>query len=297
MEERIIDKEDPRKIKVTKNAAGGISGATDELAEGAPSEEEELLLDLPEEFEDEDLIGLAPSQLKKELERRKKEAEEALAECERLTAEGEHALSSRDFGRAEPFFAQALLYDPESRRAAEGLWRARTKDLSEPGRLYEREIAEEFARSGEETKRFVREKLGETFAAERAECEAEAGPLREKVRGAQKERRSAFVANRNYYRWRLSVFVGLFCVFCIAMSVVGSFIVRTTQMTPVILTIAFGALALLDLIPIVFFSRKFVVAERLCKENEKLSSTEDGARLFELEERLGILALLLDNEA
>ncbi len=294
MEERLMD--DPRKIKVKRNAVGGVEDATDELA---PEEEVEIDLSeeeliLPEEL-DEDLIGLAPSQLEKELERRKKEAEEAAAERDKLLSEGEELLKKQKYGDAEPLFSQALVYDPDCTRAREAIWLCRTRNFTQTDPLYEREYAEEFAEEDPAVKGILREKLGEKLKEERDAFEEEAAPLREKVRGVQRERRGAFLANRNYYRGRLLVFVAIFCAFVIAMSICGAQIVHVRVNTPVYLAIAFGALALLDLIPIIFLSRKFVVAQRLVKENETLSSTEDGARLEELETALETLALYLED--
>ncbi len=293
MEERIID--DPRKIKIKRNAAGGIEDATDDLAP-----DEEMEIEFPEEIEipeelDEDLIGLAPSQLEKELARRKKEAEEAATERDKLLAAGEERLKKGKYEEAEPLFAQALVYDPACVRAKEAAWICRTKNFTETDPLYNSEYAEEFSMTDPETKKFLREKVGSRLEAEKRAFEEEAAPLREKVRGAQKERRGAFLANRNYYRWRLLVFGAIFCAFVVATSICGAQIVHVRNDLPLYLVIAFGALALLDLIPIIFFSRKYVVAQRLVSDNEKLSSTEDGARLEELETALETLSLYLED--
>ncbi len=295
MEERLMD--DPRKIKVKRNAVGGVEDATDALAPDGEEVEIDVSEDivLPEEELDEDLIGLAPSQLEKELERRKKEAEEAAAERDKLLAAAEERLKKEKYKDAEALFSQALVYDADCLRAKEGVWICRTRNYTETERLYDRGYAEEFSASDPEVKNVLRGKLGERLEEERKAAEAEAAPLRKKVRAAQRERRSAFIANRNYYRWRLLVFVAIFCAFVVAMSICGSQIVHVRENTPAYLTIAFGALALLDLIPIVILSRKFVVAQRLVSENEKLSSTEEGAKLEELEEDLEILSLYLDD--
>lgn len=296
MEERLMD--DPRKIKVKRNAVGGVEDATDALAPDGEEVEidvsEEIVL--PEGELDEDLIGLAPSQLEKELARRKKEAEEAAAERDRLLAAGEALLKKQKYGEAEPLFSQALVYDADCARAKEAVWICRTRGFTDTEELYRREYAEEFAEADGAVKALVRKELGERLASEKAEYEREAAPLREKVRGAQKERRSAFIANRNYYRGRLLVFGMIFFALVIAMSICGAQIVHVRGNTPVYLVIAFGALALLDLIPVLIFSRKFVVAQRLVRDNEKLSSTEEGARLEELEGAIEMLSLYLEDD-
>lgn len=291
MEERIID--DPRKIKVKRNASGGVEDATDDLAAEQPEgEEEELLIDLPEEY-DEDLVGLSPSQLEEALARRKKEEEEARAEHDRLLALGEEALSRGEYSDAEPLFRQALLYDGASLAAQRGLFASLTENFKTLEPLYEEENVNAFSAAEEETKAYVRERAGDRFREERARAEEEAAPLRERVTAAQQERRRAFRDNRNYYRLRLGLFGGIFFLMIFAVAVSGQFIVRVNDLTPVIVVSVFAALALVALVPTVIYLRKFVVAQRLCRENEILSSTEEGARLEELEAKLEALAILL----
>ncbi len=296
MEERIID--DPRKIKVKRNGAGGIEDATDELAPDAgEGAEEELELTLPEEeFEDEDLIGLAPSQLAKELERREKEAEEMRAERDRLLAEAERAAKREDYEGAEPFYAQALLYDGESEAAKRGIWICRTRNFTQTEPLFRRTVAAEFAAADGETREFVLSKIGETLRMDRDETERQAAPLRERVHGAQEKRRGAFRDNRNYYLVRFCVFAAVFVLFALAAGISATFIVRTQGIVPIVLAAAFGGIALIGLAVAFLFSRKLVVAQRLVRDNEKLSSTEEGAQLARLEERLELLELLLDGE-
>lgn len=293
MEERIID--DPRKISVKKTAAGGIQDATDALApEGETVGEEDIELELPpEEFEDEDLIGLAPSELKKALEKREKEAAEARAERDRLIAEGDRAFEAGDFGEAEPFYAQALVYDEENVSAQEKIWACRTHGFCEAELMLNRKSASEFADAPEEVRGYVLGKIGETFEEARRAAEEEAAPLREKVGAAQKERREAFAANRNYYRTPFLVFTAVLLGLVLAAGVSAVFIVRTQSIAPLVLTLVFAGLAVADLIPFFLSMRRLVVAERLVRTNEKLSSTGDGARLAGLEERLECLAMIL----
>lgn len=296
MEERIID--DPRKIKVKKNAVGGIEDVTDELApETQEFAEEEIELTLPgEEFEDEDLIGLAPSQLKKELERREKEAAEARAERDRLLSEGDSRFKAGDYEGAEPFFAQALVYDADCRAAKEGVWTCRTRNFSQIELLFNRKTAVELAESDDVTRAFVLKHAGAELEAERKAAEEEAAPLREKVHSAQAGRRGAFLDNRNYYLMRFAVFAFLFVLFAIAAGVSATFIVRTQGIVPLVLVAVFGVIAFAALAVAFVYLRKLVVAQRLVSANEKLSSTEDGAHLARLEERLEVLSLLIDGE-
>lgn len=298
MEERIVD--DPRKIKVKRNAAGGVEDATDALAaeEGEAAAEEELLLELPEGVDelDEDLIGLAPSRLERELERRKKEAAEMAAERDKLLQSADALYKKGQYRDAEPLYAQAVVIDPSCEEAERALWLCRTEDLKSAKRLSDPAIAEEFSAAGDGVRALVLNALGAKLKAERDALEQKAAPLRERVKSAQSERRTAFIANRNYYRVRLLIWVAVLCVLVIATCICGSQIVHVRGNTPAYLTIAFGALALLDLIPVIFCTRKYVVAQRFVSENEKLDSTEDGAALAEMEEKLNAYALLLERE-
>lgn len=297
MEERIIDKDDARKIRVKRDGEGGIRDAEDELApENTEETEEEYLLDLPEGEYDEDLVGLSPSELEQELEKRRKEAEEAAAERDKLLALARSALTKGDYAAAEPLFAQALLYDPESKEAGEGLWTARTRNFSDLDVLLGEEAEEDFSRANDAAKAFVRERVRAPFMEQRKEAEDRAAPLREKVDAAREERRGAFRANRSYYVLRLSLLLAALGLMLIAAAVSASYIVRTLSILPVVLTAVFGALSVILLVPIVLLARKVVVAQRLCRENERLSSTEDGAALEALEEKLQALSLYLGDE-
>lgn len=299
MEERIIDKDELRKIKVKKNAAGGVEDVTEETLEGTENvAEDEVTLELPdlEEYEDEDLVGLSPSQLKRELERREKAAADARAERDRLLEEGERLLKNGKFEEAKPFFAQAALYDPECARANQAIWICHTEDFGNLEPLYELDLAREFAEADDETKKFVRRKVRESLEADRALYLEEAAPLREQVEKGQRERRSAFLKNRNYYFVRFSVFMAAFALMLIAAGVSAYFIVRTNTMIPIILVGVFGALALVLFAVAVVFSRKLLVAQRLCGQNEKLTSTDDGERLDYLLKRLECLSIILDDE-
>ena len=295
MEERIIDKDESRKIKVKRNAVGGIEDATDELAPEA------VTLELPEEEIEvheleEDLIGLAPSALEQEMKRREKAAEEARVERDKLLAEAERLLAKKKYENAEPFFSQVLLYDPDCARAKEGVWICRTEEYKDIEAFYEMKNAEEFSQLDDKTKKLVRKQVGEALKADRAEYEAELEPLTKSFGQAQEERRSAFRANRNYYLVRFSVFAIGFLLLLLGTGISAWFIVRSNTMIPIYLTIAFGVLALITVSFAFVYSRKLLVAQRLCRENEKPDSTDEGARLAYLKERLECLALVLDDE-
>lgn len=294
MEERIID--DPRKIKVKKNAAGGIKDVTDEAYDKELEEnpQEELFVELPEDETDEDLIGLSPEQLKVALEKREKAAEEARRMRDELLGEGEKALSAGSFSEAEGFFVQALVYDGDCERAKQGVWLSRTRGFRDLDPFYILENAQEIS-SDEETRAFIRKKAGETLWARRKEYEAEEGPLSERVLAAQELRRGKFAANRNYWLVRFLIAAGFFALFLIGVGVSASFLYRTNTLIPIILIAVFGGLALVTLGISLLPLRKLVWAQSYCNSNDRLSSTEDGARLEFLRNSLNCLRLILDD--
>ena len=303
MEERIIDQDELRKVRVTRTD-GGLDVVDDTLPEDAvpPAEQdEEGIAELKEEYAvefegeeyDEDLVGLTPTQFKEEMERRERLAREAHEASEKLCAEGDVLAAAEDFAAAEEKYESALLQEPSSERAEHSLWAARTKNYTSDEALYTRRVAEEFPDASEEVRARVFEVFGDGLRADRAETQAEAEPLRAAVEEGQRTRRGPFRANRNYYMVRLGIALGVLALFLVGICVSASFILRTQSPAPVALTGAFGVLAFAALVMLVYFSRKTFVAVRLCRENERLTSTEEGTRLAELEEKLACLALVL----
>ncbi len=300
MEERIIDKDELRKVRVTRTD-GELDVVDDALPEKPEEGEAELQEEYAVEFDgeeyDEDLVGLTPTQLQEELERRERLAREAHEASEKLCAEGEAALAGKNWAAAEEKFENALLHEPSGERAEEGLWKARTQDYTSAAALCTLRVAREFPAAGEGVRSRVMEVFGEELRAEQAAARAEAEPLRAQVEAGQAERRGPFLANRNYYLARLYASLGALVLFIVGICVSASFILRTQSPAPVVLTGVFGVLAFVALVLVAVFSRKSLVAVRLVRENEKLSSTEEGARLAVLEEKLASLSFVLDAPA
>ena len=290
MEERIIDNE--REIKIKRKR--GVIDAQDALAEDTEvqDEEEEVVLEFPDGEYDEDLVGLTPAQLKEELARRERAKREALDAQTKLMAEGEEKLQEKAYADAEIFFAQALVYG-ENAQASERLWRARTHDFSDTESFYEKTNAEEFALLPEDVRGCVLDRMKERLQTERVEYEAEATPLKEEVESAIAARRGPFLANKAYYLFRFRICLFAF-VLCIVGAVISASMIYSTEgMLPVWIAIGFGAAALVCLGLTIAFLRKLFEARRLCVQNDTLSSTEEGARLEYLNERLECLNLVL----
>lgn len=298
MEERMLDEEDDRLVKVKRTKEGVIEDVVDALAEEGEEEETEVYLDIPDVDEeyDEDLVGLTPEQLKREQERREQAAREAQEKHDSLMKEANGLLAEEKYEEALPFIMQALMYVPDSFEATCASWIARSENFTDTEIFYDDDIALEVAQSTDEVKAFVRERVGEVLRAQREELEAEAAPLRESVQAGQNHRRGAFAANQKYYLTRTLVFLACTLLFIVASGVSASYLVRTTSNLPMILMIAFGVVAIVFLVITLIFTRELLVANRLVRDNERLSSTEDGAYLAELEERLSCLHDVLDDE-
>ena len=139
MEERILDKEEGRGIRIKRT----LDGETDAV-EG--TEDDEVAFEFPEEY-DESLAGMSQAQVDEELRRREKAREEALETFHSLLSEGNALLGEEKFEEAEEKFAQATVYDADSEEAALGLFAAATKNFTDTERLYSDDRAEDIVRA------------------------------------------------------------------------------------------------------------------------------------------------------
>lgn len=290
MEERIMDEDELRGIKRRREGDEGDETETDEPLYEISDES------YPEdEAYDEDLVGLTPTQLQEELERRERQRQEAHEKSMALRAQGEEASKNEDYESAVRLFEKALdvEYDEETETL---LWWARTEGLKSSDALFDVDIAEKFSAAGAMSKKLVRDAFGEELANARAALSEEAEPLRVLVRAGQEKRRAPFIANRNYYLIRFLVSAVLMVLFAVGIGVSASYLLRTQSNLPTVLIIVFGVLTAFSAAFFIYFSRKLLVAVRLCNANETLSSTEEGERLEELEDALTCIDLVLNDE-
>ena len=293
MEERLIDKDELRGVK--KKRTQGEEDAVDVLSSDAAAEEDaqaDYTLEFDGEY-DEGLVGLTPSQLREELERREHLRAEAHAESEKRLAAGEEKFAAGQFAEAAEAFREALGYE-FSETAEERLFAAVTRNYTDAEPLVQRENAEPFAEAEPANRERVLAVFGDGLRAQRREAEERAQPLRERVTAAQEARRAPFAANRAYYLVRFLISLAALVLFAVGIAVSASYLLRVQNPVPTALTITFSVLTFAAFVCFVLFSRKLLVAVRLCRENERLSSTEEGAALAQLEERLDCLSLVLD---
>lgn len=280
MEERLLDDKESRRLKLVQTEDGGV-----DAVEGEGSDP------VFELSGDEELLGLTPSEREEALKERERARKEAAEQFEALLKEGEEKLNASDYDGAAKCFEQALLYDVESEPAQMGLWRGITSDFREiepllteenVGRLLEMEVCPRVLKELEVPLRVAQE-----------ETKREEAELEPAVTEAREKRRKAFAANRSYYAKRTFLFFCIAVLFAIGTAIAGNSILRTQSIVPVALTIVFAVLTAAGVAVLIYFLGKFYAAEKLCRTNEDPASTESGARLQVVQERMELLDRLL----
>ncbi len=298
MEERLIDDQVGRKVRMKKTEEGYID-VTDEMLE-EESYEDEISFELPmlsEDKDDEDLVGLSPQEAA-ELLRQKAAAEQARKdEYERLCTEGDKLLETGSFKAAELKFERALSMDEKATAATVGYWRAKTNDFEEMEGLVG-EYAEEGVENlefdlGYEAIALLKENFRGKFSAGYKKVKAEEETLYAKVKEGQDRRRSLLKTRRK--NWAIPFAVG--CVVTVAL-IVALIIFGMKNFTVsddryVLPTIILGVVFVVEFIAFGVVTNKFVNACRICSANERLSATEDGARVEALRQQMEIYEYLL----
>ncbi len=302
MEERIIDDEYGRGIRLKKTADGFVD-VTDELAANPEGEEEQTADEVSFEFpvfddeEDEDLATLTPQEA---IEYRKKKEEAAAkrkAEYEKACAEGDVLLENGEFAKAEQKFEQALQLDEVATHASVGYWRAKTENFAKPDVL-----ADEYAEEGLESMEYdlgidavdeIRATYKEAFQTRLNEIRAEVKPLAAVVEEKQEKRREVLSAR---LRKSIILFAIVFIptvVGIVLTAVFGAKIPTTRENTYIMPTIIVGAISLLLFFTSIFFGNKMGNAIRIFSKNERVSSSVEGKRLVTLQANAELYKQLL----
>lgn len=295
MEERIIKDEYGRGIRMKKTEDGYVD-ATDELAEENESLEEsevaedEVLFEFPQiDEDDEELAALMPEQAEALKKKREEERMKKQAEYEERMRQGNLYLSEKEYSKAETEFSAAVELAFGSSEAQVGLWKAKTEDFACPDRLPEgyREYGDgaygEFAYdAGAEGIETLKKEYGFVFQKRLAELKEEKTPLEKDVLAAQTSRREILAERKKKH---LAFFLATLLPAVILLAVGIVFAARiNTRPDWLYLYVAagFGAAFLLSFFVFVAASNKLINTRRIIRENEDLSSTEDGARLVEI---------------
>lgn len=301
MEERIIDDEYGRGVRLKKTKEGYVD-VTDAEAETEVSEAdgEEAVFEFPTfdtDEDDEDLVGLTPEQAMALRKQKEEETARRKADYERCCKEGDELLGTGSFRAAELKFENALELDEEATEASVGYWRAKTSNFTDPDALIS-EYVEAGIESleydlGEKATETIKEKYKGAFEKRVKELSEEEAPLAQSVEEKQALRR--IVLKERVKRSTIGFLVALLptAVMLVLTIVFGFSNFTTRENTFVLLTIVCGAGFVVCFIVFIALANKWINDLRMRSANERLSSTEDGARLVELREYKNLYLALL----
>ncbi|MBO5240883.1 MAG: hypothetical protein J6B56_05660 [Clostridia bacterium] len=300
MEERIIDDEYGRGVRLKKTKEGYVD-VTDEELENGEAEGEEAVFAFPAfdaDEDDEELVSLTPEQA---AELRKQKEEAALrrkADYERCCKEGDELLKTGSFRAAELKFEKALALDEEATEASVGYWRAKTSDFAESdvliGEYVEAGIESLEYDLGYKAVEVLKKEYKEIFEKRVKELSEEETPLAETVEEKQSARRAVLKARLK--RSTIGFITALVptAALIVLTIVFGLSNFTTRENTFVLPTVLCGVGFVICFIAFIVLANKWINDLRMRAANEKLSSTEDGARLVELREYKELYLALLE---
>ena len=310
MEERIIDDEYGRGVRLKKTKDGYVD-VTDELAEEAETVEtdelqeetgydegEEIAFEFPtfEGEDDEELVGLTPEEVEELKRQREEAAAKRKADYEQACKEGSELLDSGSFKAAELKFEKALLLDDEATEASVGYWRAKTTDFTQPDVL-----VSEYTDAGIENMEYdlgygaveiLKKDYKQVFEKRLSELTEEEKPLVVEVEEKQARRRailSARIKRSTLVFLAVALPTAALLTFAI---IVGLKIFSTSGNEYVTPTILLAAGFFVFFIAFLFVTNKWINDLRMRRANERLSSTADGKRLVEIREYKELYAYL-----
>ncbi len=285
-EERIIDDEYGRGVRLRKTKEGYVD-VTDELAEEPTEEaEEEISFAFPMEEDDEDLVGLTPEEAEALRRQKAEAAERRRAEYEEAVAKGNELLQNQDFEEAEKTFERALNLDELATDASVGYWRAKTANFTNPDALIE-EYVDAGIESleydlGYEATEIIKKEHRDVFQKRYDELTEKITPLQEKVTGKQEHRRDVLTARRKKHLIAFIAAALPFALFTALAIIFGLKNFSTRGDTYIPVTIVFAVLAVASFVAFAICSNKLLNTVRIFKRNERLTSTEEGEELTEL---------------
>jgi hypothetical protein len=305
MEERIIDDEYGRGIRLKKTKDGMVD-VTDELAEEEALEETEkeegateLMFEFPDlEEDDEDLVGLSPEEAIALRKKKEEDAAKRKAEYERTCKEGDELLETGSYKAAELKFEKALKLDDEAKEASIGYWRAKTADFTDPDVL-----VEEYADAGFESLEFdlgygatdeIKKTYREVFEKRVAELNAEEEPLAAEVEGKQVSRRAIIKSRiKKAVLWFILALLPTVAALVVGV-VFGMKILSTPDGRYITPTVIAAAVFLVFFIAFGVATNKLINTFRIHRANENVASTEEGRKLLHLRDCKEIYERFLD---
>ena len=299
MEERIIDDEYGRGVRLKKTEDGYVD-VTDEELENEDENTEEALFEFPEfdeDTDDEELATLTPEEAIALKKRREEEAAARKNEYEKLCAEGDALLEVGSFHTAELKFEKALMLDDEAVDASVGYWRAKTADFTDPDVLIG-EYADASIESlefdlGYKATDILRERYQDTFARRIAELEEEEKPLIEQIEEKQITRR-AVIKERLKRSAITTAIAAIPTITLLVLTIVFALKIFSVVDDRYILpTIILGASFFVVFIVFLLIANKLINNQRMYRANERLSASEDGKRLLQIRDYKTIYQALL----
>ena len=289
MEERIIDDEFGKGVRLKKTKDGYVlADDAEETAETA-EDGEEVSFEFPTfevEAGEEDLIGLSPEEVEKYRKQRAEEAALKRAQYEEICRQGEKLLEEKSYKAAELEFDKALSLDDEPTEASVGYWRAKTADFTQPDVLmseYEDLGVENLEYDlGYKAVEVIKAEYKSVFEKRYAELLEEEKPLKEEVESKQAKRREYLKERFKKASIIFGVSVIPLLVCAILTVVFGLKIPTTPDARYVAPTIALGIGTIAFFIVFVVCFNRFFNALRIYTKNERLDSTEAGARLVQI---------------
>ncbi len=302
-EERIIDDEYGRGVKLRKTKDGFVD-VTDELLDGGEETEEqgeEISFAFPileGEEDDEDLVGLTPEEAAALRQKKIEAAQKRKEEYERTVTEGNALLDTNSFHAAELKFERALKLDDAATEASVGYWRAKTENFTNPDVLIE-EYVEPGIESleydlGYEAVEIIRRDYRAQLEKRYLELKEEEEPLFIEVSGKQSRRREILKTRRKNSVIAFAVAAVPLLVCLILTAVFGLKITSTDDGRFIPYTVVFGVLSAVGFFVFILLSNKLLNACRMFAKNEKLTSTEEGERLFRIQEYMDLYVALLE---
>lgn len=311
MEEKMIDLETGKTIRIKKNAEGEteiIDGEVEEVEETelveekeTVEEEDEVVFELPEQEEDdEELASLTAEEAeayKKAREAKQREIEEKGKAC---LEQGNALFAENDKVGAEKAYREAMDYLGEEPEILLSLLRIGTNDFTSVDRIgeFRNELDAFRVVSVEEREAFL-SAYGENVNATLETIRAEKNPLQKKVEDKRRERGVKFGADYKKATKNLLISSAITVVSLVLLVVLFSSIYRQSGLGFLIGSIVSGVVFLASLVVTLVFTNKFQTARHRVEMNGDNAYSNDGRRLnvlIEQEEFYSDLANLVTEE-
>ena len=303
MEERMIDDEYGRGVRLKKTKDGYVDVTDAEMEMEVETDEEdgeEAVFEFPAfdaDEDDEDLVSLTPEEAAALRKQKEEAAAKRKADYERCCGEGDELLQTGSFHAAELKFEKALALDEEATEASVGYWRAKTSNFAEPdvliGEYVEAGIESLEYDLGYKAAEILKREYKGVFERRVQEISDEEAPLVQIVEEKQASRREVLQARVK--RSTIVFLAGLLptAAFLVLTIVFGLSNFTTRENTFILPTILCGVGFVAFFIAFIVFTNKWINDLRMRAANEKLASTAEGAHLVELREYKDLYLALL----